>query len=51
MTEGIIAKLNETFKEKMPPEYTEAKEKMSQILTDRKRILKELKEEDNTIAL
>lgn len=51
MTEGIIAKLNDEFKNKMPPEYAEAKEKMSQILTDRRRILKELKEEDNTIAL
>ena len=35
----------------MPPEYAEAKEKMSQILTDRKKILKALKEEDNNIAL
>lgn len=51
MTEGIIADLNETFKEKMPPEYADAKTKMSEILTDRKRILKELKEEDNSIAM
>lgn len=51
MTEGIIAKLNDTFKEKMPEEYAQAKESMSQILQDRRRILKELKEEDNTIAL
>jgi hypothetical protein len=35
----------------MPEQYGEAKEKMSQILQDRRRILKELKEEDNSIAL
>lgn len=50
-TESIIARLNDEFKNKMPEEYGQAKENMSQILTDRKKILKALKEEDNTIAL